>query len=45
MTTLFGYKPDPTVGIDANGNEFDWLAKDLDFTTNLKPSLAMYRMF
>lgn len=41
MTTLFGYKPDPTVGIDENGNEFDWLAKDLDFTTNLKPSLVM----
>lgn len=36
----FGYKPDPVVGVGSDGVEFDWVAKDNDFTTGLLPSLA-----
>lgn len=37
----FGYKRDPLVGVDAAGNEFDWIEKDNDFTTQLKPKLTL----
>jgi len=37
----FGYKRDPQVGTDTNGNEYDWLAKDSDFKTQLLPKLTL----
>lgn len=34
------YRRDPLVGKDQDGNEFDWIAKDRDFQTELAPKLT-----
>jgi hypothetical protein len=36
----FGYKRDPLVGTDSDGNEFDWVEKDKDFKAELLPKLT-----
>jgi hypothetical protein len=36
----FGYKPDPLVGTDADGNQFDWFEKDKGFEVELRPKLT-----
>jgi len=38
----FGYRRDPLVGKDEQGNEFDWVEKDNDFTVQLKPKLVTF---
>jgi len=40
MDVTFGYKRDPLVGTDADGNEFDWIEKDRDFV-ELRPKLTL----
>lgn len=42
MTEMtFGYRRDPLVGRDEQGNDFNWVEKDNDFTTQLKPKLTL----
>lgn len=41
MNATFGYKRDPLVGTDSDGNEFDWIEKDRDFTVDLLPKLTL----
>jgi C1A family cysteine protease len=41
MDVTFGYRPDPRVGTDADGNEFDWIEKDRDFQVELRPKLTL----
>lgn len=41
MTPRFGYKRDLLVGKDVAGNAIDWVAKDKDYKTALRPALPV----